>query len=245
MGKTKIMISGPNLDSLRKSGKYPCAVCLSGTGKNSISCSSCSRWVHKKCSGIKGPLRPDPHYKCPRCLGTARPIDGRPLKEVKVGDETLEVVPDFCYLGDSLSSGGGCELAAITRCKSAWKKFRELLPILTNRKLPLETRGRVYSSCVRSVMLYGSETWAASACTIRRLQRNDRAMIRWVSLVKPDDDVPFETLLSQLQLRDVAEILQSGRLRWFGHIERSTSWISQIRSMSITSQRGQCRPKLA
>ena len=54
-------------------------------------------------------------------------------KEVEVGNEKLEVVPELCYLGDMLSAGGSCELAAITRCKCAWRKFRQLLPLLTNQ----------------------------------------------------------------------------------------------------------------
>ena len=81
----------------------------------------------------------------------------KPVSEVEVGNKKLEVVPEFCYLGDMLSAGGGCELAAITRCKCAWGKFRKLLPLLTNRHLPLLTRGKVYSSCVRSVMLHAAE----------------------------------------------------------------------------------------
>ena len=32
----------------------------------------------------RGPLRPDPDFRCARCLGTARPIDGRTVKEVMV-----------------------------------------------------------------------------------------------------------------------------------------------------------------
>ena len=115
-------------------------------------------WIHKKCSGIKGPLRPNPDFRCARCLGTARPIDGRIIKEVAVDDEKLEAVPEFCYLGDMLSASGGCELAAVTRCKCAWGKFRQLLPLHTNRNLPLLTRGRVFSTCVRSVMLHAAET---------------------------------------------------------------------------------------
>ena len=55
---------------LQKTGKYPCAVCLTGTGSNSICCGVCSCWVHKKCSGIKGPLKVDPGYMCPRCVVT-------------------------------------------------------------------------------------------------------------------------------------------------------------------------------
>lgn len=32
MGKTKILVSGTNLDLLKKSGKDPCAVCLDRNG---------------------------------------------------------------------------------------------------------------------------------------------------------------------------------------------------------------------
>ena len=125
MGKTKIMESGINLDVLKKSGKYPCGVCLTGVGStNAILCDGCGRWVHKKCSGIKGRLPPESEFRCARCLGTARAIDERQSLEVEVGNEKLEVVPEFCYLGDMLSAGVGCELAAITHGKCAWGKFR-------------------------------------------------------------------------------------------------------------------------
>ena len=54
IGKTKIMESGINLDVLKKSGKYPCGVCLTGVGSiTAILCDGCEPWVHKKCSGIK------------------------------------------------------------------------------------------------------------------------------------------------------------------------------------------------
>ena len=47
MGKTKIKESGINLDVLKKSGKYPCGVCLTGVGKtNAILCDGCEHWVH-------------------------------------------------------------------------------------------------------------------------------------------------------------------------------------------------------
>ena len=65
--------------------------------------------MHKKCSGIKGRLLPESEFTC---LGTARAIDGRQSLEVEVGNEKLEVVPEFCYLGDMLSAGGGCNHAA-------------------------------------------------------------------------------------------------------------------------------------
>ena len=72
---------------------------------NVILCGGCKRWVHKKCSGLKGPLRPDIEFRCARCLGTARAIDERQFLDVEIGNEKLEFVPEFCYLWDMLSAG--------------------------------------------------------------------------------------------------------------------------------------------
>ena len=145
-------------------------------------------------------------------MGNARPIDGRPQSEVQVGPDKLEVVASFCYLGDMLSAGGGCEMAVTTRVKTAWKKFRELLPVLTSRHLSYKTLGHVYSSCVRSAMLHASETWPLTKTNLQRLQRNDRAMIRQICSIKPEDvaRVRSSELLAKLQLEDLDLILREG-----------------------------------
>ena len=41
-------------------------------------------------------------FRCTRFLGTAQPIIGRTVNEVKVNDEKLKAVLKFCYLGDML-----------------------------------------------------------------------------------------------------------------------------------------------
>ena len=124
-----------------------------GVGNDSINCNGCKLWVHKKCSGLQG-LTPNPDYRWARCRGTAHSIDSRPQSKVHVGPDKLVVVASFCYLGDMLSAGKDCELAVTTRVKRAWKKFRELLPVLTSCHLSYKTHGHLYSSCVRSTMLH-------------------------------------------------------------------------------------------
>ena len=185
-GKTKIMICGTGLDLLQSSGEFLCTVCRTGVGSNSIFCKGCKHWVHKKCSGPKH-LTEDPDYRCTRCQGTACPLDGRPQREVQVRSDKLEVVASFCYLGDMLSAAGGCELLSTTCEKTAWKKFNELIPVLSSCHLSFKTRGHVYSSYVRSAMLHASETWPLTKLSLQRLQQNDRAMIRQICNVKPQD----------------------------------------------------------
>ena len=126
-----------------------------------------------------------------------------------------------------LSAGGGCELAAITRCKCAWGKFRQLLPLLTNRHLPLLIRGKVYSSCD----------------TLNRLRRNDCAMIRWICNVRAKDEVSSDSLLTKLGIQDLNVVLRTSRMRWFGHVERSTGWIAEVRKLNVVAQKRSGRPR--
>ena len=172
-GKTKIIICGTGLDLLQSSGEFPCAVCRTGVGSNSIFCNGCKHWVHKKCSGLKH-LKKDPDYRCTRCQGTAPPLDGRPQKEVQVRPDKLEVVASFCYLGDMLSAAGGCELLTTTHVKTAWKKFKDLLPVLFSRHPSFKTRGRVYSSCVWSAMRDLATDKAERPASLAKWQGNDQ-----------------------------------------------------------------------
>ena len=54
--------------------------------------------------------------------------------------------------------------------------------------------------------------------------RNDRAMIRQICNVKPQDtaNIRFTELLAWLRNEDLDLILKERRLRWYGHVERST-----------------------
>ena len=67
-----------------------------------------------------------------------------------VDGETYGCVKRCCYLGDTLDGDVEADLDATTRIRNGFMQFRELLPFLTSRDLPLEMKGRVYASCVRS-----------------------------------------------------------------------------------------------
>ena len=86
MRKTKVMICGNGLGTIKPSGKYPCSVCRKGIRRNSIFSTKCDAWVRKKCSGIKGSLVDIPDFKCRRCLGLVHPINGKPVEHVSLGD---------------------------------------------------------------------------------------------------------------------------------------------------------------
>jgi len=57
------------------------------------------------------------------------------------------------------------------RIRIGWNKFRQLVPLLTNKDVSFIMRGRLYSSFVRSSMLHGSETWPVRKENVVALQR--------------------------------------------------------------------------
>ena len=59
------------------------------------------------------------------------------MEKVFLDGQATEVVQKFCYLGDTIEAQGGARAGVIARVKSGWSKFRELLPFLTSRALPL------------------------------------------------------------------------------------------------------------
>ena len=94
-------------------------------------------------------------------------------------------------------------------------------------------------------MLHASETWPLTKMNLQRLQRNGRAMIRQICSIKPEDvaRVRSSELLAKLQLEDLNLILRERRLRWFGHVERSSGAIRTAYDMQIEDKRGAGRPK--
>ena len=146
-----------------------------------------------------------------------------------------------------LSAAGGCELSTITHMKTAWKKFKELLPVLSSRHLSFKTCGRVYSSCVHSAMLHASETWPLTKPNLQHLQRNDRAMIRQICNVRPQDVVTTRSneLLAHFGIEDLDLILKERRLRWYGCVECSNGAVKTAFHIQVERKHGPGRPKMA
>lgn len=61
-------------------------------------------------------------------------------------------------LGDTERVRRGAVDRVMTNIRSGWIMYRDLVPLLTSRGLPLGANGRLYSALLRSVILHGSET---------------------------------------------------------------------------------------
>ena len=55
------------------SGKWPCGVCGKGVQANSGQCTVCTKWIHKRCSGVLS--RVADGFRCRQCVGTIQETD--------------------------------------------------------------------------------------------------------------------------------------------------------------------------
>src|SRR5260221_10020564 len=116
-----------------------------------------------------------------------------------------------------INADGGADSAVVDRVRSAWKKFRELSPILTRKVASLLLKGKVYRSCVRSCMIYGSETWSMRAEHEAKLERAEMRMMCGVSLM---DKIASVMLRERMGVEAIGVVVKRNRLRWFGDVER-------------------------
>jgi len=92
-----------------------------------------------------------------------------------------------------LSVDEDADAAVEARIRIGWNKFRQLVPLLTNRDISFIIWGRLYSSCVWSSMLHGSEIWYVRKENEVALQHAELRMARWMYDVKVKDRVQVKS----------------------------------------------------
>ncbi|XP_044179666.1 uncharacterized protein LOC122961149 [Acropora millepora] len=91
--------------------------------------------IHGRCAKVKRvTLRLGKDFVCGGCKKQA---DGF-MDSVEELCEEMETVRGFCYLGDRVNAGGGCEAAVTARARIGWVKFRECGEVLNSKRVLAE-----------------------------------------------------------------------------------------------------------
>jgi hypothetical protein len=94
-------------------------------------------------------------------------VNSNTTEAFKIREEAIETVDDFTYLG----SADGRGLLDINQKKSkARSAFAKLKSIGRSNNISLHLKMKLFNACVKSVLLYGCETWYVTYNIMQKLQ---------------------------------------------------------------------------
>jgi hypothetical protein len=108
---------------------------------------------------------------------------------VRLHHENIKEVEKFVYLCSVVSKNGGTEKDIKCPINKARHALNSLLPIWRSTALSQNNKIRIFNTNVKSVLLYGSETWRVTKTNTQKLQtfinrcRRNIRKIRWPEVV--------------------------------------------------------------
>ena len=110
----------------------------------------------------------------------------------------------------------------------------------------LKMKGRICQSCMRSAMLYGSETWCLRENKTAILRRTEKVIMRAIYGVKMIEK-RSQKLVSLLGLNDTLNgLARASGVRWYEHVLRRDT-IDALRGVldfEVEGRRGRGRPNM-
>ena len=107
-----------------------------------------------------------------------------------------------------------------SRIGKARTAFLSLSKIWRTKDISLRTKLRLFNSNVKSVLLYGCETWNASQSCIKRIQIFINKCLRKLLRIRWTDKVTNEEVLQRTRQSPVREGIGRRQWRWIGHTLR-------------------------
>jgi hypothetical protein len=78
---------------------------------------------------------------------------------LKLKVEEIKKSPDFCNLGSMVAEDGGASTDVNVRTQMARVSFSKLRKVWLSTSIRKETKIKIFNACVKSVLLYGCETY--------------------------------------------------------------------------------------
>ncbi|KAK6753895.1 hypothetical protein RB195_013093 [Necator americanus] len=104
----------------------------------------------------------------------------RPRMEIRVDGQPIDLVDEFCYLCCMPKKNGSYKKDIQQRCTKAISAFNSSTRSLWRTFITNVVKPRVCLSAIPPIMVYGSETWAASSTMMKRLDRTERRLLGWL-----------------------------------------------------------------
>ena len=139
---------------------------------------------------------------------------------IQLDQEAIEEINSFVYLGSVVDKLGGTDEDVKTRIKKARVAFIQLNNIWKSREIGQQTKIRIFNSNVKSVLLYGAETWRTTKANLHKIQTFVNTCLRRILRIHWPEKITNLELWRRTQQRPMDEEILRRRWGWLGHTLR-------------------------
>ena len=168
-------------------------------------------------------------------------------REIKVKGQVLGTVASFKYLG-AVVSDDGSKPEVLSRIEQASAALTKLKPIWRDNNISLGSKVTLMRSLVISIFLYACESWTLTAELEKRTQPFEMGCYRRLLKISYQDHVTNEEVPRKIQAAigeydELLTLVKKRKLRWFGHVSRSSGLAKTILQGTVKGKRKRGRQK--
>ena len=147
-------------------------------------------------------------------------INNRQQDPIQLQQDNIKEVDKFVYLGSVVSKNGGTDEDIKSRINKARHAFTTLKPIWRSTALSISNKFRIFNTNVKSVLLYGSETWRVTKGCTHKLQTFINKCLRSILHIRWPEKISNEDLWSRTNQTSIEIEIRKRKWSWIGHTLR-------------------------
>ena len=139
---------------------------------------------------------------------------------VKLGEQDIEDVTEFTYLGAKVTKDGNTEAEIKTSINKARGAFAALKNISKMKMISKKTKIRIFKSNVLSVLLYAAESWKVTKGICHMLEVFQNKCLRRILHIFWPNNITNAELHDRTGMLPISLEVKKRRWRWIGHVNR-------------------------
>lgn len=173
-------------------------------------------------------------------------INTRNNQQLVVNGQEIEQVDKFQYLGSMVTKSGGTDEDIMQRIRKAKGAFAQLTPVWRSNKIRQKTKLRIFETNVKSVLLYGCQTWKVTKVLANKLQVIVNKCLRKIFKIHWPELITNDELMRRGNQDPINEVIKKRKYGWLGHtLRKQTTNISrEALEWNPQGSRKRGRPKI-
>jgi hypothetical protein len=99
---------------------------------------------------------------------------------LRLKSRDIQRLSDLCYLGSVVSEDGGARTDVSVKIQKTRGSFSKLRKVWLSTSILKDRTIRVFNACVKSLLLYGCETWLVTSEILRKIQTSVNRYLRYI-----------------------------------------------------------------